>query len=73
MRKTDAAPGLLRSAYIGCSFMFRALYEEGDASKNSEKDNIPEYLQIRGYELIKGECRNEIFKEPGKYGVINEE
>jgi len=55
------------------SFMFRALYEEGDTSKNSEKDNIPEYLQIRGYELIKGECRNEIFKEPGKYGVINEE
>ena len=55
------------------SFMFRALYEEGDASKNSEKDNIPEYLQIRGYELIKGECRNEIFKAPGKYGVINEE
>ena len=51
------------------SYMFRSLYEEGDASKNNEKDNVPEYLQIRGYELIKGECRNEIFTQPGEYTI----
>ena len=31
--------------------------------------DIPEYLQIRGYELIKGECRTEKFSEPGEYTV----
>ena len=51
------------------SYMFRGLYKEGDSSTNSSNIDIPEYLQIRGYELIKGECRTEKFSEPGEYTV----
>ena len=51
------------------SYMFRGLYKEGDSSTNSNDSDVPEYLQIRGYELIKGECRTEKFSEPGEYTV----
>ena len=49
------------------SYKFRGLYEKDNNLKSN--NNIPEYLQIRGYELIKLECRNEIYNIPGEYTI----